>query len=42
MLNGIYNSIDKMSLGGSSSSGTNWDGLNDAQKSVIHQNDNAR
>lgn len=29
-------------VGGSSSSGTNWDGLNDAQKSVIHQNDNAR
>lgn len=29
-------------VGGSSGSGTNWDGLNDAQKSVIHQNDNAR
>lgn len=29
-------------VGGSSSGGTNWDGLNDAQKSVIHQNDNAR
>lgn len=29
-------------VGGNSSSGTNWDGLNDAQKSVIHQNDNAR
>ena len=29
-------------VGGSSSGGTNWDGLNDAQKSVIHQNDNPR
>ena len=29
-------------VGGSSSGSTNWDGLNDAQKSVIHQNDNAR
>lgn len=29
-------------VGSSSSNGTNWDGLNDAQKSVIHQNDNAR
>lgn len=29
-------------VGGNNSSGTNWDGLNDAQKSVIHQNDNAR
>lgn len=34
----IWNTI----AGGGSGSGTNWDNLNDAQKAVIHQNDNAR
>lgn len=28
--------------GGGSGGGTNWDNLNDAQKAVIHQNDNGR
>lgn len=43
MYDGLINSLKRGShYNGTQNNSTNWDGLNDAQKSVIHEHDNAR